>query len=373
MDANLSEVIGAIYDCVTHEDLWPPTLGRIGAMVDGFLTTLAVFDTARHCLERGYVACEDCPRVAALARHACEFPLYHLIERMEVDQPGPLRKLFLLQGREDSDTTHGGVVAADFHVSDSINMAVLKGPSRIGTINISVRQPEISPRHYQRVAMLGPHLRRAITIADMLDDERNNERIFRDIIDRLDHGVVLVSETMQILYANSAAERYLCEEALFCASAGRIAARFQPAQAALSHAVGLSMVDEADLGPTGIDVPLGLGARPAIAHVLPLGRRAYAETGEARATAAIFIAAAGVAVRPAIAAIAALFGLTTTEGRIASYVADGMTRSEIAQAQGVTEGTVKSQLAAIFDKTATGDQRSLQALMKDLTPPVRRM
>jgi DNA-binding CsgD family transcriptional regulator len=74
----------------------------------------------------------------------------------------------------------------------------------------------------------------------------------------------------------------------------------------------------------------------------------------------------------AVEAVAALFALTAAEKRVASYVSSGLTRYEIAQAQGVTEGTVKSQLAAIFDKTRTGDQRSLQSLMKELTPPVRR-
>lgn len=57
---------------------------------------------------------------------------------------------------------------------------------------------------------------------------------------------------------------------------------------------------------------------------------------------------------------------------MAGYVAGDLTRSEIAEAQGVTQETVKSQLAAIYDKTGTGDQRSLQSLMRELSPPVRR-
>jgi hypothetical protein len=41
-------------------------------------------------------------------------------------------------------------------------------------------------------------------------------------------------------------------------------------------------------------------------------------------------------------------------------------------AQGVADGTVKSQLAAIYDKTGAEDQRSLQQLVRELSPPVRR-
>ncbi|WSG99894.1 LuxR C-terminal-related transcriptional regulator [Rhizobium ruizarguesonis] len=54
------------------------------------------------------------------------------------------------------------------------------------------------------------------------------------------------------------------------------------------------------------------------------------------------------------------------------YVSEGMTRSEIANAQGIADGTVKSQLAAIYDKTGAEDQRSLQQLVRELSPPVRR-
>jgi hypothetical protein len=42
----------------------------------------------------------------------------------------------------------------------------------------------------------------------------------------------------------------------------------------------------------------------------------------------------------------------------------------IAAACGVSDGTVKSQLATIFDKTGTGDQRELELLMRELSPPL---
>ena len=69
-------------------------------------------------------------------------------------------------------------------------------------------------------------------------------------------------------------------------------------------------------------------------------------------------------------AIAALFGLTAAEKRVAGHVADGSTRGEIAASSGVSDGTVKSQLAAIFDKTGTSHQRELQLLIRELSPPV---
>jgi DNA-binding CsgD family transcriptional regulator len=110
---------------------------------------------------------------------------------------------------------------------------------------------------------------------------------------------------------------------------------------------------------------------PAVAHVMPLARRDISARMSQRAAAAIFIAAAGAAPVPALEAIAALFGLTAAEKRVAGHVFAGRTRREIAAASGVSDGTIKSQLATIFDKTATGDQRELQLLMRELTPPLR--
>ena len=130
------------------------------------------------------------------------------------------------------------------------------------------------------------------------------------------------------------------------------------ANAAIGRAVQLGTRDEFALGPVRHQHPLGRGPSvPAVAHVMPLARRDISARLSQRAAAAIFIAAAGAAPVPALEAIAALFGLTAAEKRVAGHVAAGLTRKEIAAAGGVSDGTIKSQLATIFDKTGTGDQR----------------
>lgn len=64
---------------------------------------------------------------------------------------------------------------------------------------------------------------------------------------------------------------------------------------------------------------------------------------------------------------ASLFGLTGAERQVAR----GMNRQSIAAANNVADGTVKSQLDAIYDKTGTSNQRELDRLLRDLTPPLR--
>jgi DNA-binding CsgD family transcriptional regulator len=376
MEQELSDVIGAIYDCVSDESIWPQALRLIGKQVDGFLTTVAVFDTTTQTARLAQVACDDPRAIDVLMQYAKEVPFYHLLHLMEIDEPGPLERMFALYGEDGEKVWQQGGLYRNFHsrfgVHNSIDMAVLKRPTRIGTINISVKYADISRERLDMVGLLGPHIRRSLTIQDMLEMERAETRIFRDIIENLEHGVVIVSESMDLLYANAAAENHIRQRSAVSVSSGRLFALFPAAQTALARAVSLGVSDEVSLGGSGIDVPLATSARPAVAHVMPLARRSIRNRAETRAAAAIFIAAAGTVMQTAIEAIAALFALTTAERRVASYISEGMTRSDIAQAQGVTEGTVKSQLSAIFDKTGTSDQRSLQSLMHELSPPVQR-
>jgi DNA-binding CsgD family transcriptional regulator/PAS domain-containing protein len=376
MEHEISGVIGAIYDCVADEDLWPQALRLIGNQVDGFLTTVAVFDTTTQTARLAQVACDDSRAIEVLMQYAREVPFYHLLHLMEIDQPGPLERMFALYGSDGEKVWKEGGLYRNLHsrfgVHNSIDMAVLKRPTRIGTINISVKYAEISRDRLDLVGLLGPHIRRSLTIQDMLEMERAETRIFRDILEGLEHGVVIVSDAMEVLYANAAAERHIREKAVVSVTGGRLVAPFPVAQTALTRAVSLGVADEVSLGGSGIDVPLGTTSRPAVAHVMPLARRSIRNRIETRAAAAIFIAAAGTVIQTAIEAIAALFALTSAEKRVANYVSEGMTRHEIAQAQGVTEGTVKSQLSAIYDKTGTSDQRSLQSLMMELSPPVSR-
>jgi DNA-binding CsgD family transcriptional regulator len=210
-----------------------------------------------------------------------------------------------------------------------------------------------------------------VTIGDLFEAERRKADIFRSIIESLDHPVLIVADDMQVIFANPAAEALLAQNTSVSSVRGQLSFAYGNANAAIGRAVLLGTRDEFALGPSGINIPLVRSMVPAVAHVMPLARRDISARMSQRAAAAIFIAAAGAAPVPALEAIAALFGLTAAEKRVAGHVFAGRTRREIAAASGVSDGTIKSQLATIFDKTATGDQRELQLLMRELTPPLR--
>ncbi|TWF43916.1 LuxR family transcriptional regulator [Neorhizobium alkalisoli] len=376
MDRQLSEMIGAIYDCVASEASWPTALSLINRQVNGFLTTIAVFDTRTRSASLAQIACDDPDAIRTLMQHAKDVPFFHLLHRMEIDEPDTLERMFQLYGADGEAVWKNGDLYRNFHtrygVQNSIDMAILKRPFRVGTINISVRYQPSDPRIFNTVGLLGPHIRRAVTIHDMLEMERAESAILRDVIHALEHAVFIVADDMAILFANEAAEARLREQKVVRAIAGKLSCIHDYAGNALTNAVTLGARDEIRIGAAGIDVPLGSSERPAVAHVLPLKRRNGSGGYESRAAAAIFVAAAGTVIQSAVEAVAALFALTPAERRVVGYVSEGLSRAEIAAAQGVADGTVKSQLGAIYDKTRTVDQRSLQQLVRDLSPPVRR-
>lgn len=376
MDQKLSEIIGAIYDCVASEALWPQAMRLINRRIDGFLTTIAVFDTQTRSASLAQIACDDDEAVRTLMQYAKDVPFFHLLHQMELDEPDTLERMFALYGPDGEDVWQRGDLYRNFHsrygVLNSIDMAVLKRPRRVGTINISVKYQPKDPEIFNLVSLLGPHIRRAVTIHDMLDMERDRTAVLRQVINALDHAVFIVADDMSIVFANEAAEARLREQKVVRAYAGRLICINDHAGNALTTAVSLGARDEIRLGAAGIDVPLGSSERPAVAHVLPLQRRRQSGGYDGNAAAAIFVAAAGTVIQTALEAVAALFALTPAERRVVGYVAEGLTRNQIAEAQGVTDGTVKSQLGAVYDKTGTSDQRSLQQLIRELTPPVQR-
>lgn len=371
----LPRIVEGIYDCIADQARWQESLGAICARVDGHLGMLAVIDTAGRNA-RFTVSCGDEAVLAPLmTNYASEVPLYSVVPHMDIDVPITVESIYEMEGPGMRPAWLDSRIAREWVVPNQLDdffwVALMKRPTRVGTMMIVTHKDrhQITPDEIELVGMLAPHVRRAITISDMFEAERFQAHLFRTVVEALAHPVLIVSQDMRILFANSAGESLLAEHSAVSAAQGRLHFAYAPAAAAVASAVELGERDEFALGPAGIGVPLALSAAPAVAHVMPLARRDSSARFSNGAVAAIFIAAAGVAPTPALEAFAALFALTAAEKRVAGHVAAGLGRKEIAASSGVSDGTVKSQLAAIFDKTGTNDQRSLQLLIRELSPP----
>jgi DNA-binding CsgD family transcriptional regulator/PAS domain-containing protein len=373
----LPELVGSIYDCIPDATHWESTLDDIRMLCSGCLATLAVYDLPKSSV-RFSVACGDIDLLAPLqSARDNSVAFYSAIPKMELDVPQTVDTIYELQGPEMRKEWLSSPLATEWAIPNKLDdffwLPVMKQAGRVGSLVVITRteRPQITRADLDMVTILAPHIRRAVAIGDLFEIERRKGEIFRDIVDCLAHPVLIVSAEMQIIFANLAAEALLQEQVAIKSVRRQLTFPFVQAQKAIATAVETGLNDEFSLGPSGINVPLSLSVFPSVAHVMPLKQRDPSARISVNAAAAIFIAAPGQAPLPAMDAIAALFGLTSAEKRVASQIAAGHSRHEIAISTGVADGTIKTQLASIFDKTDTRDQRGLELLLRDLTPATR--
>jgi DNA-binding CsgD family transcriptional regulator len=371
-----SLLVGKIYDCVAEPGLWPSVLGDITRRYEGVIATMAVLEPQTN--EARFATAFGDPTIIEplVTTYAPDMPFYSVIPRMELDVPVTMDTIYDMHGPGARElmlqTRLGREWFKPNRLADALCLAIVKQNTRVGTLVITTGEDRtaITQGQLDDLGLVAPHIRRAVMIGDLFGTRLNEGEVYKEILDELANALFVVSADMRLLYANASAEDILRHGELAGAPSGRLAFTNAMAQASIARCVAQSERNEFALGPRGINLPVGQVQHSAVAHVLPLQRRSSAgRVGDGAA--AIFIAEAGMDPLPAIEALSALFGLTPAEKRVATHIAQGRTRAEIAVAQGVSDGTVKSQLDSIFGKTETGNQRDLQNLIRDLTPPLR--
>lgn len=375
-DVQFSSFVADIYDCVAEPARWQSTLQRLCDHFEGLVATLGVLDTTNNQTRFG-AAC-GAPEVIGplVTKYAADMPFYHVIPRMEIDVPVTMDTIYELAGPGAKEAIYSSPVGREWatpnKVADGLCLALVKQAERIGTlvINTTTDRRPISQRDLNDLALLAPHLRRAVTIGDLFELQMAETGLYRSIVDNLSCAVLIVTAHMRLLYANSLGESLL-QAGILCRSPGGTVTFVNPlVQTCVAGTIATGERSEVALGGRGIGMPLVPVACPSVAHILPLCGRNGPGRFQQDAAAAIFIAAPAASPVTAIEAIASLFGLTAAEKRVAGMIAKGMSRAEIALSCGTTDGTVKSQLDAVFDKTQTGSQRELEKLLRDLTPPL---
>jgi DNA-binding CsgD family transcriptional regulator/PAS domain-containing protein len=364
-----------IYDCITDHARWPGVLEQLRTAVGGRVGVIGVIENATRATRFSVATGEGDLARSLLEDHSGDIPFLLAAPKLSFDEVYTVDKVYELLDPGTQDRWRNARITQEFVIPNALDdffwLTLVKQSARTGSLAILTgRDKAIAPAELAWLRAMAPHIRRAVTIGDLFEGERALAGAFRRLIESLAHAVIIVTRDMRVLFANAAADSLFREHGVAAYSNGQLTLTFAPAHRAVARAILQGEHDEVALGGAGINVPLARAVAPAIAHVLPLGRRGADVRFADTAAAAVFISVAGVTPTPAIEAISALFGLTAAEARVVTQVADGKSRKEIAAAQGVSDGTVKTQLSTIFDKTGMHDQRHLELLIRELTPPV---
>jgi DNA-binding CsgD family transcriptional regulator/PAS domain-containing protein len=365
--AHFSEVVSTIYDCAVDPHCWPTAIEQIVAMLHGVQGVIMVFDPVakRNCFYADWNTDRAAMQTYNEQYHG-ENPLIEASAHFDVEEP--FNVLMVMEPAQWLETRIYREFGATNDFLDNIAVALLKTPTRNGSFAV-VRGHAAGfagPREIEIMRLLAPHLRKAISIADLIEMRELSAKTFEASFEALAVGVILVDERAGIVHANKAAQRLFAAGDPVRSERGTLKSHAPDASERLAKAIDDATAVAGKDAPVAqvVYVPTADG-QPAFAHVLPIGSGARGRI-EPRAVAAVFITpAAGDAALP-LQAWAAAFGLTQAELRVLEMLIEGRNTAEIAEALDVASTTVRTHTARLMEKAGVNRQSELMRLAMQL-------
>jgi len=370
----LSEIVGAVYDCVLEPQSWSRALPLISAYGDSAASSIVVQDRLgaggsifEHGAEQSFLRLYFEKLVASQAP---------LVKPVSFDRVGDVATMTMLVGEREPQSS-------DFYVKwvkplgfrDVIGVLVLKSGKRVGWFSVvrSDIQSHYTDGDMRQMALLSPHICRALLISDAMELRTIEVARLEEAVDSLSTGIFLTEEQGRITFMNSSAERLLKHGSVLKSMNGRLTAARSDTRDALSRALAHSVAGRAPLmsGQHAIPLPSEEGAG-LIANVLPLEwREGKNPLASLPGVAAVFVQDPSHPHLGPVEAFAALYGLTASEQRVLGHITRGQAPQETADELGIGITTVKTHLLKIFAKTSTGRQADLIQLFERSTAPLR--
>jgi DNA-binding CsgD family transcriptional regulator len=254
---------------------------------------------------------------------------------------------------------------------DNLGLTLMKSPSRFATLSI-VRHESVGfagSRELEILRLLAPHLRKALTISDLIDIRELTARTFETSFDALAVPAIFLNRGCRIIHANRSARELLAARDPFSAEGNVLRPRAVDAQQRFAAAVTDTQGDAGESGNV-VYLPLADG-RPVFAHVLPTRLGAVRGRIEPNADAVVFMTPANASAELPFAPWASAFGLTASEMRVLELLVAGRSIVEAAGVLNVAETTARTHLARLMQKTSTNRQIDLVRLAMRLMSPLR--
>jgi DNA-binding CsgD family transcriptional regulator len=372
----LSDLIGGIYDCALDPARWPQVLADINERLGFLQTTLTL-----QAMPSGAVLLNVASGISDdwLSRSTAYGP--EVIEgwggvariaAVPIEEPALLSEMnpSLFDGRSrnafyDEWYRPQGLLdtAAVVLTRDAYSLASI-------SLTRSESQGAIDPQALDAIRLLAPHLRRAVTISQLLDVRAVAAATFESVIDRAGTPILVIDGQLGVLHANGAAQALLDARDALTLNGQRLATATPATTQALAMAVAQAAENEVAIGHRGLAIPLLASDGTARAlHVLPLRGGVLRPGLVNRAVAAVFVGSSAADVAGAGVLVAQLFGLSGSEARVFDLIAQGLTPAEAADRLGIGVSTVRTHLLHIFDKTGVRRQADLVRMAAGLALP----
>jgi GAF domain-containing protein len=172
---DLTEIVGAVYDCIADEGLWENTLDQVRSVCNGHIATLGVVDLDSSAT-RFSAATGAMHALGPLKNlHASNYSFLPALANMELDQPYMMSTIYAAHGPDARDQWLQSKLHVEWalpnKIDDCIWVPMVKTAHRIGHLVIITHTSRgaITGSDLAMMGQLAPHIRRAVTIGDLFD------------------------------------------------------------------------------------------------------------------------------------------------------------------------------------------------------------
>lgn len=371
--AELSSLIGDIYDAALNPELWVPVLEKVCAYVPGSMGNL--FSQNIENVANRYFSWGHDPHFydLYLQKYAALNPVFPRSMTYPVCTPFTSSDIIPFEEMRKTQY-HKGWLEPQGYI-DFVGCNLERTATGIVALAVIRHQRDgfVDAASRQRVGLLAPHLRRAMLIGKIIDFNQAQTKTFSEAIDGLAAGVFLVGTRGNLVHANTAGRLMLDQSHPLKEIQGVLFASDETVQRDLRAAFAAAAAGDIAMKTSGIAVPIkGRDDVHFVAHVLPLTAGARREAGrDYGGAAALFVRKATIDLATAIDAAAQLYGLTPAEVRVLKAVIDVGGVAAVASMLGASRSTVKTHLEHLFEKTGTSRQAELVKLIAGFATPAR--
>lgn len=369
----LSDVIGAIYDCALDPERWPSACRTIADLCTSTGGGICVHDLKQVHNDQLFVFGYQPAFLEKLGSQFADSPMAIADIVSNVGDVNSLAR----EPRELIESRFYREVLEPYGLRDIIWFPALRTGGRMASLHASrgEMKPYYQQRDVQLFRLLSPHVCRALAISDALDIRALRSEMLEKTLDGLSAGVFLAARDGHVVYMNAAGERQVRASHSIRLIHNRLSAVDPAARAALAKSMDAATRadDASSWSEHSVAIPdVGGGGGGYVATLLPI------EGGERSGVLAPFAASVAVFVQDPIQvplmpgeAFARLHGLTGGELRVLLALSQGLGGMESAEMLGISEPTVRTHLQRIYSKTGTTRQSDLLSLLHHSTPPVR--
>jgi DNA-binding CsgD family transcriptional regulator/PAS domain-containing protein len=368
----LSDVIGAIYDCALDPHRWPDTCQKIADLCESTAGGICVHDLRHMQNDQLFVFGYQQGFLEKLGSNYAQSPM---AAADVVANVGDVKALSI-ENEDLCESRFFREVLKPFGLQDIIWFPALRTGGRMASMHASRsgQAPRYEEREIALFKLLSPHVCRALAISDALDIRVLRSEMLERTLDGLVSGVYLTTRDGRVVYMNSAAERQVKTGNSIRIVNNRIFLSDPATRATLSKAMDEAARDDGDQDNSGhsLAIPDVAGGPGYVATLLAVAH------GQRRDIVAPFAASVALFTKDPIEtpllpgeAFARLYHLTGGELRVLLALAQGLGGKEAADMLGISEPTVRTHLQHIYSKTDTVRQSDLLRLFQNSTPPTR--